>query len=125
MTIPRQLAPTVGPAHGGVEFSEGSFSGIERFMINPDDHGQSRQIYYWEIKIMVKFFGASRYKIRRVSRVWLRRLTRCTATHWIRAHIGLFATDETGQESDSMSPSNQYPGQIASPLCVHISTDEG
>ena len=54
MTKPRQLAPTVGPAHGGVEFLEGSFSGIERFMINPDDHGQSPQIYCWEIRIMVK-----------------------------------------------------------------------
>ena len=29
MTIPRQLAPTVGPAHGGVEFLEGSLLGIE------------------------------------------------------------------------------------------------
>ena len=28
MTIPRQLAPTVGPAHGGVEFLEGSFLGF-------------------------------------------------------------------------------------------------
>ena len=30
MTIPRQLAPTVGPAHGGVEFLKGSLSGIEK-----------------------------------------------------------------------------------------------
>ena len=33
VTIPRQLAPTVGPAHGGVEFLEGSLSGIEEFAI--------------------------------------------------------------------------------------------
>ena len=31
MTNPRQLAPTVGPAHGGVEFLEGSLPGIEKF----------------------------------------------------------------------------------------------
>jgi len=29
VTNPRQLAPTVGLVHGGVEFLEGSFSGIE------------------------------------------------------------------------------------------------
>ena len=33
MTIPRQLAPAVGLAHGGVEFLEGSLLGIERFTI--------------------------------------------------------------------------------------------
>ena len=33
MTIPRQLAPTVGLAHGGDEFWEGSFLGIENFVI--------------------------------------------------------------------------------------------
>ena len=30
MLIPRQLAPTVGPAHGGVEFLKGFSSGIEK-----------------------------------------------------------------------------------------------
>ena len=29
MTIPRQLAPTVGPAHGGFEFLKGSFEGLK------------------------------------------------------------------------------------------------
>ena len=33
MTNPRQLAPTVGPAHGGVEFLKGSFLGFEKFAI--------------------------------------------------------------------------------------------
>ena len=33
MTIPRQLAPTVGLAHGGVEFLEGSLTGIKKFAI--------------------------------------------------------------------------------------------
>ena len=28
MTIPRQLAPIVGPAHGGFEFLKGSFEGL-------------------------------------------------------------------------------------------------
>ena len=33
MTNPRQLAPTVGPAHSGVEFLEGSLTGIKEFAI--------------------------------------------------------------------------------------------
>ena len=33
MTKPRQLAPTVGPAHGGVEFLEGSYPGVEKLAI--------------------------------------------------------------------------------------------
>ena len=31
VTKPRQLAPTVGPAHGGLEFLKGSFPGIEGY----------------------------------------------------------------------------------------------
>ena len=31
--IPRQLAPTVGPAHGGVEFLEGALLGFETLAI--------------------------------------------------------------------------------------------
>ena len=34
VTIPRQLAPTVGLAHGGVEFLEGYFLGFEKFVIS-------------------------------------------------------------------------------------------
>ena len=30
---PRQLAPTVGPAHGGFEFLKGSFEGIKGFAV--------------------------------------------------------------------------------------------
>ena len=33
VTIPQQLAPIVGPAHGGVEFLEGFLSGIEKFAV--------------------------------------------------------------------------------------------
>ena len=33
MTIPRQLAPTMGPAYDGVEFLEGSLTGIEELAI--------------------------------------------------------------------------------------------
>ena len=33
MTIPRQLAPTVGPAHGGFEFLKGSFEGIKGYVV--------------------------------------------------------------------------------------------
>ena len=34
MTIPRQLAPTMGPVHDGVEFLKGSLTGIEKFAID-------------------------------------------------------------------------------------------
>ena len=37
MTIPRQLAPTVGPAHGGVEFLEGTLPGIGEVCKLPDE----------------------------------------------------------------------------------------
>ena len=33
MKIPRQLAPTVGPAHGGFEFLKGSFEGIKGYAV--------------------------------------------------------------------------------------------
>ena len=37
MTIPRQLAPTVGPAHGGVESVEGYLLGIDELAISGDE----------------------------------------------------------------------------------------
>ena len=37
MLIPRQLAPTVGPAHGGVEFLEGYILGTEGLAIFSDE----------------------------------------------------------------------------------------
>ena len=43
MTIPRQLAPTVGLAHGGDEFLEGSFSGVEKLTISSDEEESSRK----------------------------------------------------------------------------------
>ena len=33
MTIPRQLAPTVWPAHGGFEFLKGSFEGLKGYTV--------------------------------------------------------------------------------------------
>ena len=33
MTIPRQLAPTVGPAHGGFEFLKGNFEGLKGYVV--------------------------------------------------------------------------------------------
>ena len=36
MLIPRQLAPTMGPAHGGVEFLEGSVLGFREVRDLPD-----------------------------------------------------------------------------------------
>ena len=33
MTIPRQLAPTVGPSHGGFEFLKGNSEGIKGYAV--------------------------------------------------------------------------------------------
>ena len=33
VTIPRKLAPTVGPAHGGFEFLKGSFEGLKGYAV--------------------------------------------------------------------------------------------
>ena len=44
MTNPRQLAPTVGPAYGGVEFLKGSLLGIEKFCSFPDEESRFRKI---------------------------------------------------------------------------------
>ena len=33
MTIPRQLAPTVGLPHGGFEFLKGSFEGLKGYAV--------------------------------------------------------------------------------------------
>ena len=56
MTIPRQLAPTVGLAHGGVEFLEGFFLGIEELAIFRMKKNQYEMItqdllLIWEYKI--------------------------------------------------------------------------
>ena len=33
MSSPRQLAPTVGPAHGGFKFLKGNFEGIKGYAV--------------------------------------------------------------------------------------------
>ena len=33
MTIPRQLAPTVGPAHGAFEFLKGNYEGLKGYAV--------------------------------------------------------------------------------------------
>ena len=39
------VAPTVGLAHGAVEFLKGSLSGIEKFAVFPDEESRFRKIY--------------------------------------------------------------------------------
>ena len=48
MINPRQLAPTVGRAHGGVEFLKGSLSGFKKLAI----HESANSLSY--IIVMVK-----------------------------------------------------------------------
>ena len=55
MTIPQQLAPTVGPVHGGVEFLEGS-PRIKRLVIdwmkkNWHETTKHDLLWIWEYKI--------------------------------------------------------------------------
>ena len=45
VTNPRQLAPTVGPAHGGVEFLEGAFLGFEKIAIGQMTKNGRGRIY--------------------------------------------------------------------------------
>ena len=45
MLIPRQLAPTVGPAHGGDEFLEGSLLGFEKLVISSDEEEPTNSLF--------------------------------------------------------------------------------
>ena len=45
VTKPRQLAPTVGPAHGGVEFLEGALPGIEGYAIGRMTKSRRGKLY--------------------------------------------------------------------------------
>ena len=53
MTKPRQLGPTVGPAHGGVEFLEGFLPGIKEFI-----NFQMRKSQFEGVYISFKFIGS-------------------------------------------------------------------
>ena len=45
MTKPRQLAPTVGLALGGVEFSKGSLPGIEGYVVGEMTKSRRGRLY--------------------------------------------------------------------------------
>ena len=45
MTIPRQLAPTVGPAHGGFEFLKGNFEGLKGYAVGRMTKSRCGKIY--------------------------------------------------------------------------------
>src|SRR4051812_7537823 len=45
MTITRQLAPTVGPAHGGFEFLKGSFEGLKGYAVGRMNKSRRGKIY--------------------------------------------------------------------------------
>ena len=45
VTIPRQLAPTVGSAHGGFEFLKGSFEGLEGYAVGRMTKSRRGKIY--------------------------------------------------------------------------------
>ena len=45
MTIPRQLAPTVGPAHGGFEFLKGNFEGPKGYTVGRMTRSRGGKLY--------------------------------------------------------------------------------
>ena len=45
MTIPRQLAPTVGPAHGGFGFLKGSFEGLKGYAVGQMTKSHRSKLY--------------------------------------------------------------------------------
>ena len=45
MTIPRQLAPTVGPAHGGFEFLKGNFEGLKGYAVGRMTKSRHGKLY--------------------------------------------------------------------------------
>ena len=45
MTIPRQLAPTVGPVHGGFEFLKGNFEGLKGYAVGRMTKSHRGKIY--------------------------------------------------------------------------------
>ena len=66
MTIPRQLAPTVGQAHGGVKFLEGSVPGFKKIVIGPMTKNRRGRIhinYEFHQSKIEEGFRSSIYKI--------------------------------------------------------------
>ena len=45
MTIPRQLAPTVGPEHDGFEFLEGNFEGLKGYVVGRMTKSRRSKLY--------------------------------------------------------------------------------
>ena len=45
MSTPRQLAPTVGPAHGGFEFLKGNFEGLKGYAVGRMPKSRRGKLY--------------------------------------------------------------------------------
>ena len=45
VTIPRQLAPTVRPAHGGFEFLKGNFEGLKGYAVGRMTKNRRSKLY--------------------------------------------------------------------------------
>ena len=45
MLSPRQLAPTVGPSHGGFEFLKGNFAGIKGYAVGRMTKSRRGKLY--------------------------------------------------------------------------------
>ena len=47
MTIPRQLVPTMGPAHGGFEFLKGNFEGLKGYIVGRMTKSHRGKLYIY------------------------------------------------------------------------------
>ena len=45
MSSPQQLAPTMGPAHGGFEFLKGNFAGIKGYAVGRMTKSRRGKLY--------------------------------------------------------------------------------
>ena len=96
MTIPRQLAPTVGPAHGGFEFLKDSVKGIKGYAMGRMTKSRRDKLYIdnagWgpeagsiEYGYQVPFGGTHVSLARSANRV-LSRTPAPTSSRWLSVH---------------------------------------
>ena len=96
MLSPRQLAPTVGTAHGGFEFLKGSFEGIKGYAVGRMTKSRHGKLYIndagWgpeagsiEYEYRVPFAGITSSSARSANRA-LSRTPAPTSSRWLSVH---------------------------------------
>ena len=57
MTIPRQLAPTVGLSHDGFKFLEGNFEGIKGYAVGRMTKSRRGKLYIVDVEVAASALG--------------------------------------------------------------------